>query len=252
MTPPPAIPAATLILLREFPDQPPQVLMVERSPAMTFAPGAAVFPGGRVDPADVDLAASILPKLDPGDGAARIAAIRETLEETGLAIGLHPPPSAAHAAAIRRRLAAGASVGAALPAGTRLQPGALIPFARWRPAHDAVRKFDARFYLAACPAMLGEAIVDGTENTRADWTTPAALLAAADTGAARLILPTRRTPERLAASASFAEGAADAAHYPIRTIVPWTEQRGGRAVVCIPDDLGYPITAEPLAEAVRG
>jgi hypothetical protein len=49
---PPATPAATLVIFRRDPTGgPPQILMVERSAAMKFAGGAAVFPGGRVDDA---------------------------------------------------------------------------------------------------------------------------------------------------------------------------------------------------------
>ena len=87
--PPPAIPAATVVIYRHGTGGgPAEVLMVERSHTMRFAGGAAVFPGGRVDPADRELAAMIGEGLDPDDAAGRVAAIRETLEETGLAVGI--------------------------------------------------------------------------------------------------------------------------------------------------------------------
>ena len=50
MTDDPAIPAATLILVRDMADGPPEFLMVERAATMAFAAGALVFPGGRTDP----------------------------------------------------------------------------------------------------------------------------------------------------------------------------------------------------------
>src|SRR6478752_2429270 len=80
------IPAATLVVMRERDNGPPELLIVERSAAMRFAGGALVFPGGRVDPGDHALAA--LHGGDADDLAARIAAIRETIEEAGLAIGV--------------------------------------------------------------------------------------------------------------------------------------------------------------------
>ena len=80
-----AIPAATLILVRELAGGgPPQLLMVERAGGMAFAAGALVFPGGRIDAADRDLGAT----LDVA--AATVAAIRETIEETAVPAALFP------------------------------------------------------------------------------------------------------------------------------------------------------------------
>ena len=45
----PAIPAATLVVVREPHGDPPELLMVERAQGMAFAGGALVFPGGRID-----------------------------------------------------------------------------------------------------------------------------------------------------------------------------------------------------------
>ncbi|RZM08222.1 MAG: NUDIX domain-containing protein, partial [Sphingomonas sp.] len=87
---PAAIPAATLVIVRDTPAAGPELLMVERAKAMAFAGGALVFPGGRVDPGDHALAAVLGTPDD--DTAARIAAIRETIEEAGLPVGLSPMP----------------------------------------------------------------------------------------------------------------------------------------------------------------
>ena len=71
-------------------------------------------------------------------------------------------------------------------------------------------------------------------------------------GAARIIFPTRRILERLARFADFAEAAADAARHPLTTITPQVERRGDGDWLCIPEGLGYPITAERLDETLRG
>ena len=84
----PTIPAATLIVMRDRNDAPPELLMVERSAGMTFAGGAMVFPGGRIDAADEALAA----RYGHPDAAARIAAIRETIEESSVGGGMAPTP----------------------------------------------------------------------------------------------------------------------------------------------------------------
>jgi 8-oxo-dGTP pyrophosphatase MutT (NUDIX family) len=216
-----------------------------------FAGGAMVFPGGRIDPGDRALAATL--DGEPDDLAARIAAVRETVEEAGLPIGLEPLPSADALIRLRAALHAGAAFGAALNAeGLTLMLDALVPFARWRPAHKHMRIFDTRFYLARLPEGAPEPTVDRTENTRLAWMTAQGVLEAADAGALQIIFPTRRNLERLAQFASFEAAAADAAAHPVRVVTPWAELRDGAEQLCIPDDLGYPVTSEPMTDALRG
>ncbi|HVM23453.1 MAG TPA: NUDIX domain-containing protein, partial [Sphingomicrobium sp.] len=92
-----AIPAATLIVVRDKPGEAPELLMVERAAGMAFAAGALVFPGGRIDEADRRLAARL--GVDP----AAVAAIRETLEETAVPVGISPHPSADAAAEMQQQ-----------------------------------------------------------------------------------------------------------------------------------------------------
>src|SRR4051812_9111419 len=99
---PPPIPAATLILMRPRPSGAPDILFIERAQTMAFAAGALVFPGGRIDPEDHEAAAVLAPELN--DGAARVAAVRETIEEPGIAALL---PADADGGALRSGLAAG-------------------------------------------------------------------------------------------------------------------------------------------------
>src|SRR5919107_625454 len=74
-----------------------------RAATMAFAAGALVFPGGRIDPDDRTMAARF---PEHPDAAARIAAIRETIEETGVAPALRPAPDAA---GLREAMASGRS-----------------------------------------------------------------------------------------------------------------------------------------------
>jgi 8-oxo-dGTP pyrophosphatase MutT (NUDIX family) len=248
---PDPIPAATLVIFRPAVSGPPEILMVERAKAMAFAAGALVFPGGRIDPGDEALAALITPHQE--DAGARIAAIRETIEEAGVAIGLHPAPDHADIEAIRAGLHAGQPFAALLAAaGMTLDLTALTALARWLPAHAHARIFDTRFFLARLPADAPIATVDETENVRLRWATAAHVLADADAGAATIIFPTRRNLERLARFADMDAAIADAHAHPIRTITPFVEVRGGVEHLCIPRDLGYPVTSEPLTAAVRG
>jgi hypothetical protein len=129
---PQGIPAATIIIFRNAPaGEPPEVLMTVRSRTMSFAGGMAVFPGGRVDPADYALAEALADEiaLAPDETAHQIAAVRETLEETGLAMGLAGAIDAARAADARAMLA---EVGALAPVldafGWQLDLAQITPF----------------------------------------------------------------------------------------------------------------------------
>ncbi len=247
MAEPEAIPAATVIVMREAAGGPPELLIVERARAMSFAGGALVFPGGRVDSGDHVLAATL--EGDPDDLAARIAAVRETIEEAGVAVGVRVPAGAI--LDLQRRLYAGKAMAALLDeVGGALDLDSLVPFARWLPAGVHHKVFDTRFYLVRAPEG-AEPVVDGNENVRVFWASAHAVLDAADRGEATIIFPTRRNLERLALFGSFADAVADARAHPLRTVTPWIEARADGDHLCIPEGLGYPVTSEPLARAIR-
>ena len=239
------IPAATLILMRDV-TVPSEILMVERGARLAFAPGAMVFPGGRIEPDDLVVGRGSVE-------AAAVAAIRETLEETGLAVALDPMPDGASASVMRAELHAGARFSELLrQRRMTLRLDDLLPFARWCPTFHETRNFDTHFFLARAPAGVGAPIADATESVDAYWTTAADVLARADAGAARIIFPTRRNLKRLAQFATFEEAARDARAHSVATIVPWVEDRGGEDWLCIPEDRGYPVLAERLSTVMRG
>ena len=245
---PEAIPAATLILMRPAAaGGPPEILMLERAETMAFAAGALVFPGGRIDPEDEAMAARF-----PGlaDAAARIAAIRETIEETGVAPALRPAPDAS---ALRQAMAAGESFAALIEAtGLELELDALTPFARWCPNFREARRFDTLFYLAEAPPGGGTLhCADERESVHTFWASAATVLAEIEAGRAKAIFPTRRNLERLAGFASLEDARADARRHQVVKITPWVEEREGRRFVCIPEGIGYPVTAEPYESARR-
>jgi 8-oxo-dGTP pyrophosphatase MutT (NUDIX family) len=232
-----AIPAATLVVVRDTASA-PEFLMVERSEGMAFAAGALVFPGGRIDDAD----------RASGADAAVVAAIRETIEETAIPVGLTPTPGADGSRDIQTALLAEGNVGQILKdAGVELDPAALTPFARWVPKFHAVRRFDTMFFIARCPPGEWTPNVIEGECARACWITAADALAEA-----RLIFPTRRNLERLAQYRSFDEIRADALAHPIEPVTPWVAERDGEKFITIPDHLGYPVTEERLDGLWRG
>ena len=249
----PPIPAATLIVMRLGPSAPdtlvaPDILVVERAQGMAFAGGAIVFPGGRVDPSDIAFAAAL---GDPAD-AARVTAIRETLEESGVAVGLGGAMDPTLGLAIQQLLIAGADFADLLrDHELTLDLSALTPFARWMPAFKQARRFDTHFYLAAAPPGAWRPHPQPSECQSAEWVGASALLDRIAAGTNHAIFPTKRTLERIARFANIDEARADAAAHSLDTIVPWVEERGGVPHVCIPADRGYPVTSEPLATAFR-
>lgn len=151
---------------------------------------------------------------DPEDCAHRLAAIREAREEVGLTM------------AVER----------------------LVPLSRWLPPLHIPRRFDTRFYLTA---LEGDPPLtpDGMEVVAAQWIRPQAAL---DAPGVRLLFPTRMHLHRLAQYSTAQEAMAHTLAHPPRPISPFVAERDGAEHLCIPDDLGFPITALPLALADRG
>lgn len=257
----PATPAATLVVFRHDPASgpgggPAQILMVERSGSLSFAGGATVFPGGKVDPADVDLAEALRIaaglETDIADVAGRIAAVRETLEETGLAVGLSGPVDAARAAGARALLLKTGRLQDVLETfDWTLDFETLVPFARWWPRHRNMRVFDTRFYLANLGTGAVEVTADTTENRHLFWASAAEALRLADEKAIKIIFPTRRNLERLALFNDYSAARDHALATPLVTITPSIELRGGERWLTIPSGAGYPVDGEPLSQADR-
>lgn len=243
--------AATIVIFRRDPaGGAAQLLLVERSASMNFAGGATVFPGGKIDPADHVLAATLDGAFE--DAAARVAAIRETLEETGLVIGINGMVDAAIAVQARQMLLSVGELAPVLDAfGWTLAPERLVPFARWWPKHRIERIFDTRFFLADLGTGAVEVEVDATENRHLFWASAAAALELASQSKIKIIYPTRRNLERLALFDTFDAAREHAQTVPIGTISPYIEERDGARWLMIPDGLGYPVRGELLETAHR-
>ena len=246
------VPAATVVIFRSGPaGGPPELLMVQRSREMRFAGGAAVFPGGRIDPADRALAARLAPLEDAEVSAARVAAIRETLEETGLMIATREPVDAAQAAAARADLLREGALAPVLERhGWSLDLTRLTLYAHWCPPWDG--GFDTRFFVADLGTGAVDITVDATENTRLFWVSARKALEMAEAGEISVIFPTRRNLDRLALFANFSEALANIAQHPVERIFSYTEMRGDEKWLLIPDGHGYPVLGEPATVTGRG
>jgi 8-oxo-dGTP pyrophosphatase MutT (NUDIX family) len=244
-TPAPARPAATVLLLRDGPAG-PEIFMVVRHRQIEFAAGALVFPGGRVEEADAEIATGL--GASDAFAAFRVAAIREVFEETGLllarttgGVALTPEQGAAVVAAHRDALNAGSRAFAALLQAEGLVPdvGALVHFAHWVTPDDLAKRFDTHFFLAPAPG--GHAAThDGHEAVDSVWITPEAALAEAAAGTKTLLFPTRMNLGRLAGAASLAAALETAAARPVVTVQPRLEtDASGARMLRIPVEAGY-------------
>ena len=124
--------------------------MLRKNSKIAFG-GMWVFPGGKIDPADRDGAAD-------DDAAARVAAARETEEETGLVV----------------------------------QPDAFEWFARWTPPPGPNKRFTTWFFAAQVSGD-EEVVIDGGEIHDYQWINIAEAVRLHDAGELGLYPPTIMT-----------------------------------------------------------
>lgn len=246
------IPAATMILFREGGGSQDEHLMIERAAGMAFAAGALVFPGGRIDADDRLLAATDAvvgaPTADLEERASRVAAVRETLEETGLAVGLMTTPTRNVIADWRSRLRRHEPFSALLAERrTAIDLNALLPFARWCPKLGNHRRFDTRFYIAQVRGD-EEIELDAGEAAGFRWATAKSAIDEAAAGRSKIIFPTLRNLERLAGFPNFEHACAHVRAQPVQTISPEVREADGQKWLCIPEGVGYPVTRVPIAQ----
>ena len=195
--------AATLLLLRDTPDG-LEVLMTRRSPVTRFAPGAYVFPGGRVEEADV-LARPIAMRRRTQSRhhlAHAVAAVRETFEELGVLLAEHAdgrPVQAHEVVAMDRSASAPASFAQQCASrGLRLSTDRIWALAHWLTDRDLPKRFDVLFMAARMPeGQTPQA--DEVEQFEPTWVRPSDALARHEAGNFPLIFTTVRTLQRLVA-----------------------------------------------------
>lgn len=161
---PDAIPAATVIVMRDKPGVGPQTLMLKRDPGLTFAGGMWVFPGGRIDDADttgrpLSVSGPTLGSRPGGEAlesAARRAAIRESAEEAGLT----------------------------------LDPGRLIRWSHWTAPVQSPRRYTTAFFLYVVGGDRTEVQIDDHEIRQFEWLTPRGVMERHTSGELGLTPPT--------------------------------------------------------------
>ena len=206
---PTPLPAATVVLLRPG-EGGLEALLTRRPVSMTFAPDVHVFPGGRVDEADLDpsvLARSVIAPeaatealggdLPPIDAlGAYVAAIREAFEEVGILLADHAPGADLNAA--RRRLLQSPRIFPSIVGELDLQlrTDLIVPLSRWVTPPTLPRRFDTRFFAAAAPDGVDVSLV-GEEVAAHAWHRPVDALDAMAVGELAMWLPTSTTLTQL-------------------------------------------------------
>ncbi len=221
---PPANPAATVVLLRDT-RAGPESFLLRRNRSSGFVPGAYVFPGGRVDPGDADpaLVAHALALPAEPDAGYWLAAVRETFEETGVLLAEFAGGRPDAAALVHWRdalLEDRATLADALAAlGARADLTGVVHFAHWITPLAEPRRFDTRFFAAACPAGT-EAAPDAREMSAALWIRPGEALDRFRAGQLPMVFPTVHTLETLAAYDSVEHALAELRSRTVRPIMP--------------------------------
>jgi len=252
-----ARPASTILLLRDSagPDGNGEieVFMMVRHYEIDFNSGALVFPGGSVDAGDHEICGK-LELYSGGEGldrtarSFRIAAIRETFEESGILLakprGSTPLVDARRAGEIealhRTALCEGKTtfLKVLTDNGMLLTLDELVPYAHWITPEGMPKRFDTWFFLTAAPPEQVGAH-DGKESTDSIWISPREALAGGESGRFKLPFPTTRNLIKLGKHGTVKSALGEARQSKIVTVMPvMTKLNGGRQLR-IPADAGY-------------
>lgn len=233
-------PASTVLLLRDDTVAGLEVFMVERHHKIGFAAAARVFPGGRVDDSDNAMADDI-------KEAFRVAAIRETFEESGILLArphgssaLIAPDHLSKLQAARPAVNSGEIQFADLLTSEKLTLATdmLVPFAHWITPVNYPKRYDTHFFLAPAPEdHIGEH--DGHESVDSLWISPAHALSDADAGRGKLEFATRRNLEKLARWTTTNDALKAARNAQIVTVLPVLSGPEANPNATIPVDADY-------------
>lgn len=256
-------PASTVLVLRDSPAG-PEVFMVRRHEGTAFMGGAHVFPGGRVDAVDrevadeswcdgVAAAASQLRDMATADAVAyHVAAARELFEEAGVLLArdqsgefVSLADADSHARFKRYR---NDVHGGALTLRTvlerehlRLALDTLVHFSHWVTPPVDTRRFDTRFFITRVPPYQTPAH-DETETTHSSWCTPSAAIASAISGDIILPPPTWTTLRELEPFDTVDAALAWARQRRVVRREPKALEREGVRMLVLPGD---PLHPEP-------
>jgi 8-oxo-dGTP pyrophosphatase MutT (NUDIX family) len=254
-------PASTILLLRDAAAKTVdgksrdeiEVFMMVRHYEIDFNSGALVFPGGSVDKGDKEIIAKSElyaggEGLDEAGLSFRIAAIRETFEESGILLArpkgstdLVDARRASEIEAINRTALCDGQITflkVLTDNGMLLALDELVPYAHWITPEGMPKRFDTWFFLAAAPPEQAGAH-DGKESTDSIWVSPREALEGGETGRFKLPFPTTRNLIKLGKHASVKAALDDSRGKPVVTVMPVMTRNDGGRQLRIPREAGY-------------
>jgi 8-oxo-dGTP pyrophosphatase MutT (NUDIX family) len=242
-------PAATIIISKVTTKWPYKILLIKRSEKARFLPGAHVFPGGCLEPID-DRMAEFLQKDEANTtrimkaflGSKRTlsfvaAAIRETLEETGLSILKIKTPDGTNYCShskLADLLAHGFSDGS-----IAASLDSIWPLSWWVTPDGEKRRYNTKFFFALiADSQENDVISKDRSNEEAMdpwWASPLQALARYEAKEIFLAPPTRAILERMASSLSL-ENFLSFVDSPIFPIKPYFSSLEGQKFLLLPGD----------------
>jgi 8-oxo-dGTP pyrophosphatase MutT (NUDIX family) len=258
--------AATVMLLRDAAAG-LEIFLLKRHGLSDVLGGAYVFPGGKVDGADAELDADTHldqaphalhatlnePEIDaPTASGLYVAAIREAFEECGILFAQGAGQAEATGArALSREGYAFDEVLAQMQ--LRLQTQSLAPWSRWiTPRVPSVmnKRFDTRFFVAACPADQ-LASHDNHEATESIWLTPRAALEQYRSGQIELAPPQIMSLAHLSRLGNVQAVMTEAKRRLPAVIQPEPFDDDGTRVICYPGDLRHSVQVRAMPGPTR-
>ena len=260
------IPAATILLIRDGAEG-IEVFMVQRHHKIDFASSALVFPGGKLD--EFDHAPELRDVCIHWEESEldtlpwRAAAIRESFEETGILLARKKNPnknqgedfiSREQALSLwdfRKKVEDRSPSFAEFLRQHDLQAdcAALSFYSHWITPEMMPKRFDTHFFIAAAPD--GQAgLHDGREMVDSIWIRPKDAIKDGESGKRQVIFPTRMNLAMIAECENVAQAMEEAKARKVVTVLPKLDARGDRPVLRIPEEAGYPVSAEILDREV--
>ncbi len=250
------IPSASILIVRPAPAG-TEIFMVLRNPKADFAAGALVFPGGKIDGHDATpqlrdycLGAE---GLSDEQFVGKVAAIRETFEESGILYGkrqtsdqLLSPEEVELISHYREQLNKGEVTLLEFLQREKLflTLDRLHAWGNFITPEMAPKRYDTYFYLAVVPDGQN-AMHDGDEHVSSLWMSTQDILTAVETRQYIIVLATHMNVLKLHNAGDLNAAIELAALQKIYTVTPQVIERAGEIILRIPSEAGYGVLERP-------